>query len=288
MELTAEKLREILHYDPASGHFWARVSRSPLKAGDLVGHIRSDGYRAIKIHSKAYKAHRLAWLYIHGKWPSSIIDHINGIRADNRIENLRDVSYKENSMNEWGAKYAKLPAPPVPEWKSEFNDDELTHAHLLHLLNYDSETGIFTWRNFRNYAHPKKDQVGYKGNHAYRSIKMKFGGKTKTFYCHRLAWFYMNGVWPKNEIDHINGLTDDNRLCNLREATSSQNKMNRNNPKSNKTGFVGVHKNKKRFCASINVNKKTIRLGNFGCPTAAHFAYLAAKKKYHDPLLESA
>ena len=57
---------------------------------------------------------------------------------------------------------------------------------------------------------------------------------------HRLAWFYMTGEWPKNHIDHVNGLEGDNRWCNLREATNSENMLNRKMNKNNKTGVKGV------------------------------------------------
>lgn len=95
------ELKKILHYDPVNGVFtWIvgnKYSKKP-KAGDVAG-CKSKGYINISIKGIGYRAHRLAWLYIHGEWPSGVIDHINGNRSDNSISNLRDVTTKENNKN---------------------------------------------------------------------------------------------------------------------------------------------------------------------------------------------
>lgn len=98
MTLTAERLRELFSYDPETGIFVCRVSRRRARAGDVAGHI-SHGYVAIPIERRIYLAHRLAWLYVHGVWPSGEIDHINRIRSDNRMCNLRDATRAENAQN---------------------------------------------------------------------------------------------------------------------------------------------------------------------------------------------
>lgn len=64
-----------------------------------AGCINGLGYRVIRIDKRLYTAHRLAWLYVHGSWPSGVIDHINGDRGDNRIENLRDIPKAQNHQN---------------------------------------------------------------------------------------------------------------------------------------------------------------------------------------------
>ena len=98
--ITAEQLREILDYSAETGIFIWRIRPSKsVKAGNIAGNINKVGYSTLGIQGKIYKAHRLAWLYIRGTWPVGLIDHINGIKADNRFENLRDVGAEGNSQN---------------------------------------------------------------------------------------------------------------------------------------------------------------------------------------------
>lgn len=99
-ELTAEYLRELLSYNPDSGAFIWLVSCRGTKAGDIAGTSGSEGRRHITIGYGRYKAHRLAWLYVYGAWPSKLIDHINGDPTDNRIANLREATVAENQGNQ--------------------------------------------------------------------------------------------------------------------------------------------------------------------------------------------
>lgn len=99
-ELTAEYLRSVLHYDQETGIFTRKVSTSnSVKAGDVAGCPGGDGYLQITVCSRKYQAHRLAWLYIHGSWPKDQLDHVNRVRTDNRISNLREVTNKQNMQN---------------------------------------------------------------------------------------------------------------------------------------------------------------------------------------------
>ena len=100
-DLTRESLMGILRYIPESGIFtWVKPpAHQTLKSGDLAGYLRDNGYWYIKINRRAYSAHRLAWLYVHGEWPTHLIDHINGIKSDNRIENLRQANKSQNCAN---------------------------------------------------------------------------------------------------------------------------------------------------------------------------------------------
>jgi hypothetical protein len=95
--LTQERLKELLQYNPDSGIF---VRISGRAKGNITGAPHSEGYVRIKIEGKLYFSHRLAWLYVHGSFPHNVIDHINGIRDDNSISNLRDVTQNQNLMNQ--------------------------------------------------------------------------------------------------------------------------------------------------------------------------------------------
>lgn len=100
-KLTQAELKELLDYDPATGSFfWRKTLRNGKGgAGKKAGGERY-GYIFIAVKGRIYRAHRLAWLYVYGEFPpDKLIDHINGNRSDNRIENLRLASQGENLMN---------------------------------------------------------------------------------------------------------------------------------------------------------------------------------------------
>jgi len=100
MTLTAERLRELLDYDPDTGVFTWRVWRGGrAKAGSRAGSRNTCGHVQIRINRRPHVAHRLAWLYVHGEWPVSEIDHINGVPHDNRIANLRLATRSQNMAN---------------------------------------------------------------------------------------------------------------------------------------------------------------------------------------------
>jgi hypothetical protein len=101
---TAERVREILNYDPLTGVFTRRVTVRGARSGDIAGYRRPDGYFVISIDGAQYRAHRIAWLYVNGAWPTNLIDHINGVSDDNRIANLREATDAENNQNRRRAK----------------------------------------------------------------------------------------------------------------------------------------------------------------------------------------
>ena len=112
--------------------------------------------------------------------------------------------------------------------------------------------------------------------HGYVAIRLD-----DTLYtAHRLAWLYVNGEWPAEQIDHINRDRADNSITNLRSVTNAENAQNQR-ARANKSGFAGVRKENNKWLAEIKVNYKPIRIGLFETPEAAHEAYVAAKRKFH-------
>lgn len=98
--LNAERLRSILSYDPKSGAFtWLSAKGKRVAAGALAGSMNEDGYVIIRIDGRNYRAHRLAWLYMTGRWPACLVDHRNRRRSDNRWHNLRAATYGQNCTN---------------------------------------------------------------------------------------------------------------------------------------------------------------------------------------------
>jgi len=118
--ITQEQVKELLHYIPESiGSFLKGCIAGSL---DVKG-----GYVRISVLGVSYKAHRLAWFYVHGAWPNQI-DHINGIRDDNRLINLRSVTAKENQQNKQMQKNNKSGvcgvrwAGKLNKWRCTIND----------------------------------------------------------------------------------------------------------------------------------------------------------------------
>lgn len=98
--ITQEYLKDILEYDPLTGVFlWKKKIAKCIKIGNRAGFINGKGYERISINRTQHQSHRLAWLYVHGTMPEQQIDHINRIKTDNRIANLRDVSPSTNQEN---------------------------------------------------------------------------------------------------------------------------------------------------------------------------------------------
>lgn len=129
--------------------------------------------------------------------------------------------------------------------------ESLDHSVLMEEIHYDPETGIFRWKVKPSKNRQIGDVIGGKPtDKGYLRVRYK-----KTLYlAHRLAWFYVHGVWPKVSIDHINGDKSDNRVVNLREADHSTNKANIPVKRNNKTGFKGVFwvKREQRFVAQLD------------------------------------
>ena len=98
-QLSIERLKELLAYDEITGLFsWVSKPNRNTKIGSIAGTL-SRGYIQIRIDKQAYLAHRLAWMYVYGKFPADFIDHIDGDKSNNRLSNLRTASMSQNRQN---------------------------------------------------------------------------------------------------------------------------------------------------------------------------------------------
>ena len=143
-------------------------------------------------------------------------------------------------------------------------------------FDYNPETGVLTWRVSPRYRTKIGDVAGSMNNKGYRRVMFK----GKAYLAHRVIWLIVTGKWPEKDIDHINGVRDDNRLCNLREATRGENCQNVKSHSN--TGVRGVHLTKKGYYhAQLLLDGKRVLSTTFKTFDEAVAAVTAAKKKYH-------
>ena len=160
------------------------------------------------------------------------------------------------------------------------NKQVLTFERLRELLHYDPNSGIFTWLESVAYHVNVGDVAG--------TISKETGYRTITIYytpyrAHRLAWFYATGNWPTGQLDHLNGSRDDNRIANLREATSLVNSQNMRKAQINNksSGLLGAYRKRNKWLAQIMVNGKQTYVGVYDTQELAHAAYVEAKRRLH-------
>jgi hypothetical protein len=154
----------------------------------------------------------------------------------------------------------------------------ITQERLRELVKYDEVTGLFTWNKQR-----PKCVIGCVAGRigVYGYIQIRIEGKTYT--AHRLAFLYVTGSFPVNQVDHINGVKNDNRWSNLRAATHYQNQCNRLPQGNNTSGVPGVYfeRSVNKWTAAVKANGKLHFLGRFSNKEDAVHAVRVARPKLH-------
>jgi len=136
--ITHAELLSLMTYDPATGVFHWREYKYPRRPDLMVGFVSDEGYLRCKIGSQTYPLHRLAWFYVHKRWPSGQIDHINRDKADNRLSNLRVATHGQNQTNAGAHKTNRLGVRGVRKKQRGLRyEARITHeGRVIHLGHY--------------------------------------------------------------------------------------------------------------------------------------------------------
>lgn len=154
----------------------------------------------------------------------------------------------------------------------------LTHIRLLELLEYDTDTGLFVWNVSRG-GRLKGSFAGRINARGYVTIRID----NIDYYAHRLAWMYVYGKFPDQEIDHIDRDTLNNSIHNLRDVSRLENTRNKGNNSNNTSGYKGVslYARLGKYRAQISIKGKNKDLGLFDTPEEASSAYQEAVELYY-------
>lgn len=230
-----EYARTVIGHDSETGRLTRLRPVRGSKKGKHPETLHPEGYYVVSVDYRTIKAHILVWALVYGEWPSDdeVIIHKDGDRLNNRLDNLELVR--------------KCPSYNVAD-----------------LFVYDPETGKFSWRyKAAKNGSPLRGDPGWTNCGGYQMLNVS----RKNMMAHRAAHIIMTGsdVPKGHEIDHINGVRDDNRWRNLRVVRRSQNNMNSKIRSDNKSGVKGVCYDKTRgqWAAEIKADGKRWRLGRF-------------------------
>ncbi len=256
--LTSDRLREVLSYDRLTGVFkWKAPTSSRIKAGSVAGSINTNGHRQIAIDGRLYIDRRLAWLYVHGHWPMTQIVSANGDKKDCRISNLRPMN---NDI-----------LPGV----------EMTAEVLRSILKYSKKSGEFTWKIDRPGSARCGDTAGTDKDGSRRVI---IGINGIYYTAGSLAWLYVTGEWPVNQISHFDGDSSNTKFANLRDAPHLISFKQRRPRCEKSSKYIGVHwrKDKSMWQAMIRLDGKTKHIGYFRKEKDAASAHKTFRKQVHE------
>lgn len=244
-----------------------------------MGACDRDGYGSTKWRGVNWRAHRLSFEATHGGIPLGFMvmhscnlsncvnpDHLS---VGTGKDNLSAAGAAGRMRNRFAKDSSWLGRQGVSLYKVVPHDGTpVSAASLRTIVTYDPETGAFTWL-------PRPLDLGWTTKNAGREsgwIDTSIGYRRMTVFgqihlAHRLVWLYVHGRFPARgvELDHVNGDKSDNRLCNLREASHTQNGFNTGLRKNNTSGFKGVtwSPSRARWEAKIDVDGKTKRIGRY-------------------------
>lgn len=155
----------------------------------------------------------------------------------------------------------------------------LTHERLREVLDYNPKTGVFVWRIRTSSRAGAGDVAGFGDGKGYTAIRVD----GIQVFAHRLAWFWIHGVWPTGVIDHRDGVTTNNAIQNLRDVNHASNMQNLKSAKcdNSTSGLLGVVPSRGRWVAQIRAGGKKHHLGVYDTPEEAHQSYIAAKRIFH-------
>lgn len=141
--VSATLMAELFTFDPLTGVVTRRVARGGRSVGVPVGRKGSDGYLRVGVNKRTTLVHRIAWCLHHGRWPVGVVDHINGVVGDNRIENLREVTQQQNLLNQHALRPSKLgiagaSAMSNGRFRARLNLTVNGKRRLIHLGVFDS------------------------------------------------------------------------------------------------------------------------------------------------------